>query len=82
MSPGERSRPRSPSPPPDFQRPAAFETNIAQHLGHGLESPADLARRLAKLLHHRQHLHRRDQTVAGGRIVGQNDVARLLAARR
>src|SRR3984885_6584767 len=89
-----RSRPRSPSwagapatalPPHRlrhrwvFERPAALETNAAQHLRDRLKPVADLARRLAELLHHRQHLHRRHQTVAGGQIVGQDDEARLLA---
>ena len=32
------------------------------------------------LLDHRQHLQRRDQAVAGGRVVRQDDVAGLLAA--
>ena len=41
---------------------------------------ADLRHRAAEPLDHRQHLQRRDKAVAGGREVGQDDVAGLLAA--
>ena len=57
----------------DSERPAALETNVAQNLRHRLEPTANLARRLAELLHYRQHLHRRHETVAVGRKVGQDD---------
>ena len=41
---------------------------------------ADFAGRPAVAADHRQHLQRRDQAVAGGGEVGQDDVAGLLAA--
>src|SRR5207253_78302 len=53
---------------------------ILHDLRHGLEAPADLARRASVALDHRQHLQRRDQPVSGGGEVRQDDVARLLAA--
>src|SRR6204780_5711229 len=39
-----------------FARPAALDTNVAQHLWHRLEPPTDFARRLARLSPHPPHL--------------------------
>ena len=63
-----------------LERLAAVEADVAQDLRQRIEAVADLADRPAELLHHRQHLQRRDEAVAGRRIVGEDDVAGLLAA--
>ena len=65
---------------PLSQRRAAGEADIAQQLRHRREDVADLARRRAGLDDRRQHLQRGDQAVAGGGIIAEDDVARLLAA--
>ena len=63
-----------------LQRLAAIDPNAAQDLGIGREDPADLAQRAVARHDHRQDLQRGDQAIAGPRIVGQDDVAGLLAA--
>ncbi len=59
---------------------AILVADVLQDLRQRLEPLADLAHRLAALRHHREHLQRGDQAVAGGREIRQHDMARLLAA--
>ncbi len=59
---------------------AGGEAHVLEHLRHRLEAPAHLRHRPVAPLHQRHHLERCHQPVAGGRVVGQDDVAGLLAA--
>src|SRR6266702_2242604 len=61
------------------ERLAAAITHVLQDLRQRLEAMTDLRHRAAKFLHHREHLQRRDKTVAGGGVVRQNDVTGRLA---
>ncbi len=63
-----------------FERAAIAEAHIAQQLRYRLEHPAHLARLPPGLDDRRQDLQRRDQPVAGRRVIAQDDVAGLLAA--
>lgn len=58
----------------------ARRADVAQLLRYGGENTADLAQWFARAGHHREHLQAGEQTVAGGGVVGEHDVARLLAA--
>ena len=66
--------------PACLQRRAVGVAHVLQDLRQRLEALAHLAHRLAGADHHRQHLQRSHQAVAGGGEVRQHDVARLLAA--
>ena len=57
-----------------------METDAAQKLWHWREQPADLTRGFATFDDHGKDLQRRDQSVARGREIGQDDVAGLFAA--
>ncbi len=63
-----------------LERLAALVAHVLHHLRQRLEAVADLRHRLVLLLHHGQHLQRGEQAVAGRGVVGQDDVARRLAA--
>ena len=63
-----------------LERRAAVEADVLEQLRHRLEQVQQLARRLARLDQRGEHLQPRDQPVAGRRMVGKDDVARLLAA--
>ena len=63
-----------------FQRRALLEAHILQHLRQRLEKMRRLGGGLSFLGQHRQHLQRRDQPVAGGGEVRQDDMAGLFAA--
>src|SRR5712672_937777 len=58
---------------------AAAIAHVLQDLRQRLEAMTDLRHRTAKFLHHREHLQRRDKTIAGGGVVRQNDVTGRLA---
>ncbi len=62
------------------KRLAALEADVLEDLRQGFEPVADLGHGLVHLENDRQHLKRGDEAVAGRRIVGQDDVARLLTA--
>src|SRR5712675_777865 len=62
------------------ERLAAAIAHVLQNLRQRLEAMTDLRHRAAKFLHHREHLQRRDKTIAGGGVVRQNDVTGRLAA--
>ena len=66
--------------PARLERLSIAKPDIAQQLRHRLKDAAHLARPPSGLDDCRQHLQRRDQTVAGCRVVGEDDVAGLLAA--
>src|SRR6266576_4940696 len=57
-----------------FERPSMAEANIAQQLRHRLKHPAHLTGLPPGFDNRRQHLQRRDQAVAGRRIIAQVDV--------
>ena len=59
---------------------AAVEADILEQLRQRLELAQQLARRRLGLDQRGEHLEPRDQPVAGGRMVGEDDVPRLLAA--
>jgi hypothetical protein len=63
-----------------IERLAAAIADVLEDLRQRIEAVADFRHRTAKLLHHRQHLQCGDKTVAGGGVVGQNNVAGGLAA--
>src|SRR3954468_19581242 len=63
-----------------IERLAAAVADVFQDLRQWIEAPAHFRDRAAQFLDHREHLQRRDETVAGGRIVGQDDMAGRLAA--
>src|SRR5215217_4299903 len=63
-----------------LERRAAAEADVLQELGQGVELVQHLARRLAALDEAGEDLQRRHQPVPGRRIVGEDDVAGLLAA--
>ena len=54
--------------------------HIHQRLGIGLHARGELGQRLARLLHDRKDLERRDEPVARRIVVQENDVARLFSA--
>src|SRR5882757_223558 len=62
------------------ERLAAAVAHILEDLRQRIEAMADFRHRPAKFLHHGEHLQRGDEAVAGGGIVGQDDMARRLAA--
>src|SRR5882757_10336889 len=55
------------------ERLAAAVAHVLQYLRQRIKTPADLRHRAAQLLHHGQHLQRRNEAVAGGGVVGQDD---------
>ncbi len=59
---------------------AALIADVLQQLRQRLELPADLRGRLAGTNDDGKHLQCRDQSVAGGRVIAQDDVPRLFAA--
>ena len=59
---------------------AAVEADVLEQLGQRLELAQQLACGRLGLDQRGEHLEARDQAVAGGRMIGQDDVARLLAA--
>ena len=63
-----------------LERCAAFVADILEQLRHALELVEQLARRLARADQACQHAQRGDRTVAGGRVIEQDHVSRLLAA--
>ena len=58
----------------------AGEADVLEQLRQRLELVEQLARRRLGLDQRGEHLQRRDQAVAGRRMVGEDDVPRLLAA--
>ncbi len=58
----------------------AGELAVDQFLRRGIEDVRDLRQLLAGFDHHRQHLQRGDEAVAGGREIRQHDMAGLFAA--
>ena len=62
------------------EREGLAVAHAARTLRHRGEQAADFARRPSGLDDRGQNLQRRDQAVAGRRIIGEDDVARLLAA--
>ena len=63
-----------------LERLAVAIAHVLHHLRQRIEAVAHFRHRLAVLLHHREHLQRRDEAVPGGRIVRHDDVAGRLAA--
>ena len=63
-----------------LQRLAVAVAHVLHHLRQRIEAVAHFRHRPAVLLHHREHLQRGDEAVAGRRIVRHDDVAGLLAA--
>src|SRR5690606_8794930 len=63
-----------------LERRAAGEADVLEQLRHRLELAADLAGRLTSALDAGKHLQRRDEAIAGGGEVGEDNVARLLTA--
>ncbi len=68
-------------------RTLELSSGLAGAIAHVLEHPAASARnggrppnRPAELLHHRHTCKRRNEAIAGGAVVGQDDVAGRLAA--
>ena len=59
---------------------AAVEADVLEQLRQRLELAQHLARRRLGFDQGGEHLEPCDQPVAGGRMVGEDDVARLLAA--
>src|SRR5665213_2994124 len=60
--------------PARLQRQPLAEAEVAQELRHRREEPADIARLLPGLDDARHDLQRRDQSVAGRRVVRKDDV--------
>src|SRR3954469_333059 len=61
------------------ERLAALVTDVLQDLRQRIEAGADFRHRPAQLLHDRQHMQCGNEAIAGGGVVGQDDVAGLLA---
>ena len=62
------------------ERLAVGEADVLEELGDGVEQMEQFARGLAALDQRGEHLQAGDEPVAGGRIVAEDDVPRLLAA--
>ena len=62
------------------ERLAAAVAHVLQDLRQRIEAVADFRDRAAEFLHHSKHLQRSDEAVAGGGVVGQDDVTGRLAA--
>ena len=60
---------------------ALAHAHVDQALRQALHDAAQLAERLAGLDHQRQHRQRRDQAVAGGAVLEEDDVARTARRR-
>ena len=63
-----------------LERLAGLVADVLHHLRQRLEAVANLGYRPALVLHHREHLQGRDQSVAGGGVIRQDHVSRGLAA--
>src|SRR3546814_17542310 len=62
------------------ERLATLEADVLQQLRHGIEAVEHLAGRCAGLDDLAEDLQARDEAVAGGGVIRQDDVPRLLAA--
>ena len=71
-----RARPRAARASGRFSR----TDDVHERLRDGLEAARQLGERPALALHHREHVERRGDAVAGRHVVEEDEVARLLAA--
>ena len=69
-----------PTPGQLRERPLLADHDVHERLRHRLEAPRQLGQRPPLSLHHREHVERRGDAVAGRHVVEEDEVARLLAA--
>ena len=62
------------------QRPPLFHANIHQQLRIGNKFRCQRIQIFPRFAHRFQHPQRRQQPVAGGRVIAKNNVSRLLSA--